>query len=251
MPVYKANGIVLSRRNLGETDRILTLFCRDNGKISVVAKGSRRPNSKFGGATELFTHSNLLLATGKSLDVVSQCEIYDCFPALRSDLTMMAIATYMCELIDRLLEEHEVEPEVFDLFLSGLHLMQKQVMDPEVVLHAFEMRLLAHRGYTPELNICVRCHVALSGTRRAFSPTLGGILCDKHLHAHEDSFQITPETCQTLQILLTAEIPDLAVLQMGSDTQAQVQRCLRWYIRYRIDRDLKSAAFLDVLRNSG
>src|SRR5579863_4167977 len=120
MPLYKADAIVLHRTNLGETDKILTLLCRENGKLGAVAKGSRRPGSKLSGATELYTYSRFLLAIGKNLDIVSQCEIRESFPALRGDLALLSRATYLCELTDRLVEEREPNPEVFDMLLSAL-----------------------------------------------------------------------------------------------------------------------------------
>src|SRR5215468_2707066 len=102
MPAYTTTGLVLHRLNLGETDKILTLYTREHGKLSAVAKGARRAGSRLSGATELFTDSKFLLATGKTLDIVTQCEIRESFPALRNDLERLARATYFCELLDRM-----------------------------------------------------------------------------------------------------------------------------------------------------
>ena len=96
MPVYKVNAVVLRRTDLGETDRILRLLTKEAGKVDAVAKGARRGMSRLSGATELFTFSRMLLAVGKSLDIVSQCEIRETFPALRDDLSHLARATYLC-----------------------------------------------------------------------------------------------------------------------------------------------------------
>src|SRR5579862_2141676 len=110
MPLYKSTAIVLHRTNLGETDRILTLLGRETGKLNAVAKGARGPKSRLSGVSELFTHSRILLAAGRNLDIVSQGEIRESFPALRTDLALMARATYLCELTDRLTEEREPDP---------------------------------------------------------------------------------------------------------------------------------------------
>ena len=75
MASYSVNGLVIHRVNTGETDRILTLFTREKGKLSAIAKSSRSAKSRSSGATELFTASKYLLGEGKSLDVVSQIEI--------------------------------------------------------------------------------------------------------------------------------------------------------------------------------
>src|SRR5947209_17527381 len=100
--LYKVNAIVLRRNDLGETDRILRLLTREAGRVDAVAKGARRGTSKLSGATELFTQSRMLLATGKTLDIVSQCEIRESFPRLRTDLPALARASYLCELVGRM-----------------------------------------------------------------------------------------------------------------------------------------------------
>jgi DNA repair protein RecO (recombination protein O) len=251
MPVYKANALVLHRINLGETDKILTLFCREAGKLSAVAKGARRGSSKLSGATELFTHSRLLLAVGKSLDIVSQCEIRESFPALRTDLAKLTRATYLCELTDRLVEEREPNPEVFDLMLSALYLLQRTKKDPDAIVHAFELRLLAERGYSPVLERCVKCGEELDRRRLAFSPSLGGVLCSADRYAHDDAIAVGWETLALMRRLMDAETDELVQLTPPGKALQEVAKCLRWYIRYRTERDLKSVDFLEMLRMTG
>src|SRR5579871_4481700 len=131
MPSYTAAGLVLRRINLGETDKILTLYTREHGKLSAVAKGARRAGSRLSGATELFTYSRNLLAR----------------------------ATYLCELLDRLTLERDatMSEELCDLTLSALYLLKRAQDYPDGVVHAYELRLLAALGYAPVLDRCVRC----------------------------------------------------------------------------------------------
>lgn len=256
MSIYKATGIVLHRIALGETDKIVTLLTREFGKLGAVAKGARRLTSKLGGATELFTYSSLLLATGKSLDVISQCEVRETFPALRSDLGLLARATYLCELTDRLIEEREPNPDVFDLLLSALYLLQRATQVPDLIVHAYELHLLAERGYTPALDTCVRCGRALGQQKVGFSPSLGGALCNACRYAAQDAITIGHETLRRMRWLQTAAAEELIRQAQNSEEAGrsdlrETGQCLRWYIRYRIDRDLKSMEFLDMLRMTG
>jgi DNA repair protein RecO (recombination protein O) len=248
MPVYKATGIVLHRSNLGETDKIVTLLTREAGKLNAVAKGSRRPGSKLSGATELFTCSRLLLATGKSLDIVTQCEMKEAFTALRGDLSLLARATYLCELTDRFIEEREPNQEVFDLLLSALYLLRRAQDRPDIIVHAFELRLLAERGYAPALDHCVRCGSALEKRRFGFSPSLGGALCSADRFAVNDAITVNPEILAFMRQLSDAEPGELISLAPEPAVMRDVAKCLRWYIRYRTERDLKSAEFLEMLR---
>jgi DNA repair protein RecO (recombination protein O) len=250
MPVYKANAIVLHRFSLGETDRVLTLLTREAGKLSAVAKGSRRPGSRLSGATELFTVGRMLLAVGKSLDIVSQCEIRESFPGIRADLGLLARATYMCELTDRLTEEREPEPELFDLLHSALYLLQRSTDQPDMIVHAYELRALAQRGYEPVLQHCVKCGAQVERGRAAFSPSLGGALCAEDRFASQDAIQIAFPTIELLRKLAHADTEQLVTARAGAIPLGEVDQCLRWYIRFRTERELKSAEFLDILRLS-
>src|SRR2546430_16308401 len=91
MPVYKAEGIVIRRANLGEADRLVTLFCLDHGKVTVAARGARKMKSRFVGRLELFSHVRALLAVGRTLDVVSQGEVAATFLMVRQDLDRLRV----------------------------------------------------------------------------------------------------------------------------------------------------------------
>lgn len=247
MPVYRASGIVLRRISLGETDRIITVLTPELGKVSAVAKGARRPGSRFSGATELFTNLRLLLAKGRTIDIVSQCEIRDSFPAIRADLELLARATYLCELVDRLLADREPNQEVHDLLLAALYLLQRTRSNPDVIVHSFELRLMSERGYAPHLDSCVTCDGPLAAGRYAFSPTAGGLLCAS-CRWPDDAVRIHPPSLRLFRTLLDADTEELVLLAQTDIQTAEVARCMHWYIRYHLDQDLKSAEFLDMLR---
>ena len=251
MPSYSANGLVLHRINLGETDKIVTLYTRELGKISAVAKGARKGNSRLSGATELFTLSRFLLGTGKSLDIVQQCEISAAFSSLRLDLERMARATYFCELLDRFTAERDASSsaELLDLTVSALRLLEQaapQILD--LAVHAYELRLLDTLGYAPVLTHCVRCGEPIHGRQIGFSPALGGVLCAFDRFKADDAQALSGEAAAMLQMLGTEEPEAWRTQTVTPKIAADMARALRWYIRARTERNLKSADFLDSLR---
>lgn len=250
MPTYTANAIVLHRLNLGEADRIVTLYTREHGKLSAVAKGARRAKSQFGGVTELFMVARMLLATGKNLEVISQCEITRSFSGLRSDLDMLARATYFCELLDRLTpERYEVTaPELFDLTTAALELLEQATAAPDMAVHAYELHLLTALGYEPTLDQCVRCGLPLERFPIGFSPSQGGTLCPADRFRADDAFALSRDALHLLQTLIQADNAEILALRPDRKTAAEVAKALRWYIRFRTERDLKSADFLDQIR---
>ena len=131
MRTYTASGIVLRRIDLGEKDRILTVFTKEHGKLSAVAKGSRRPGSRLSGASEPFTYSKMFLATGRDLDVLSQAEVKESFPNIKAAMASVAYAVYLLELADRFTEERHPNPELFDTLLSAMYVLESGT-DPEI-----------------------------------------------------------------------------------------------------------------------
>lgn len=250
MPTYPANGLVVHRIDLGENDRILTLFTREHGKVSAVAKGARRAKSRLSGATDLFTHSRFLLGTGRNLDIVSQCEIAHSFPDLRYDLERLARATYFCELLDRLTLERDAiaSDELFDLTLSALHLLARAETYLDGIVHAYELHLLAIIGYAPVLDQCVKCGSPLERRQIGFSPSLGGTLCNADRYKADDAVSLSQESVEMMQTLMQEPPETVLGLEPAPKTAAEVARALRWFVRFRADRDLKSADFLDQLR---
>src|SRR5438105_2657604 len=119
--VYKAHTIILKRIAVGETDKIVTLFTREHGKLNAIAKGARRATSRLVGGTEPLTYARMLLAVGQNLDVLTQSEVQQAFLELRHDLAKLGHATYLLELTNAALEERQPHPELFDLLLAALH----------------------------------------------------------------------------------------------------------------------------------
>ena len=250
MPSYSAKGLVVHRLNLGETDKIVTLFTREFGKLSAVAKGVRKSGSRLSGATELFTQSRLLLATGKSLDIITQCEIEYSYPDLRLDLERLARASYYCELLDRFTLERDAitSEELFDITVAALRALQAAEENSlDLAVHAYELRLLDALGYAPVLDRCVRCDGPLYGRQSGFSPILGGTLCAADRYKADDSQGLTAGAITLLQNLAQSNFADFPA-PPDSKTAAELNRALRWYIRSRTERDLRSADFLDQLR---
>src|SRR5215471_12267089 len=117
--VYRTEAVIIRRADVGEADRALTLFT-PHGKRRVVAKSARKTTSRLAGHIELFTHTSLLLAVGRNLDIVTQSVIIHSFDTLRRDLRRISAAYYVAELIDRLTEEDDENRPAFDLLVATL-----------------------------------------------------------------------------------------------------------------------------------
>ena len=117
--LYRAQAFVLKRMDLGEADRILTLYTREQGKLRAVARGVRKATSRAAGHLEPFTLTDLLLAVGRELDVVSQATTIGAFREVREDVVLISHAYYLAELTDLLTEDRMENREVFEALVDG------------------------------------------------------------------------------------------------------------------------------------
>ncbi len=245
--LYRTEAIILRRQDFGEADKLLTLYTPGLGKTRVLAKGVRKPKSRKGGHVELFTHSNLLIAKGKSLHIVTQAETIHSFLPIRSELEKTGYAYYAAELLDRFTAEGEENRPLFDLLLATLSRLADSE-DPDLVLRFFELHLLGYVGYRPQLFHCVRCASAADETMAVFSPMDGGLLCLRCGEGERGCQKVSPGTVATLRYLQTRDYALCRRLQLGQRTRKELENLLRRYVTFLLERGLKSADFIDVLR---
>src|SRR3989339_1216692 len=100
MPAYKTKALCLKYKRFSEADKLVTIFSREYGKIKVIAKSARRVPSSLGGRVETLCLNNFLLAKGRSLDIVSQCEVLETFQAIRENGSSLALAYYFLKVVD-------------------------------------------------------------------------------------------------------------------------------------------------------
>ena len=177
MPSYRDEGVVLRTQRLGEADRIVTLLTRGRGRVRAVAKGVRRTGSRFGARLEPFSHIDVQLYEGRSLDTVTQVESLGSHGAeLAEDYPRWTAGTAMLEAAERLTPvEREPAVQQYLLLVGGLRTLVSRTHDPSLVLDAFLLRSLAIAGWSPSFSDCARC--GAPGPHRAFSVTGGGVLC--------------------------------------------------------------------------
>src|SRR5580692_997924 len=166
--IYRDDGIVLRTQKLGEADRIVTVLTRKNGRIRAVAKGVRRTKSRFGARVEPFTHVDLMLYTGRSLDVITQAETVRSYgDPLVGDYARYTTGIAMLETAERFTSvEKEPALRQFLLLVGGLRTLVDGEHTPRLVLDAFLLRSLAVAGYAPALDECAIC-----GTRTPPRPS--------------------------------------------------------------------------------
>jgi DNA repair protein RecO (recombination protein O) len=261
---YSSEAIILKRSDLGEADRILTLFTPYKGKFHAIAKGIRRPISKKAGHIELLSHCRLHVAVGRNLDIVTQAENIENFLHVRNDLWHMTCGFYLAELVDRFIEERTPHQDVYNLLLEALRVLdtdavelQQQRTDgtlpagqehgrTQLLLRHFEIYLLSYIGYEPVLRTCAHCNVELQPVENGFTPALGGALCPNCSHLWAQPLSMN--ALKVLRLLHRTEWAKVPRLRLDARLHAELEAAMHGLLRFHLERDLKSWSFLEMLR---
>jgi DNA repair protein RecO (recombination protein O) len=251
MPVprrYTTDAIVLSRFDLGEADRVLTLITPAGGKLKAIAKGIRRPTSRIGGSLEPFAELTVALARGRTFDVVTQVSVGHAWLHLRDDLESTATAWYLAELADRSLEERHAAEPLYALLRRAYELLDAGMASGRVA-RWFEMHLLDELGVRPEVDRCVECDRVLeSDARFRWVPPLGGVVCDRCPGPPHDRTGLSLDALKVLKAYQRLDIEALAGLRLSAQVESEVETALRDFVRHVLEREARSLAFLDEVR---
>jgi DNA repair protein RecO (recombination protein O) len=253
MPIprmYKTQAIVLSRFELGEADRVLTLLTPHDGKLKAIAKGVRKPRSRIGGTLEPFAELHLVLVHGRTFDVITQASVGEAWLHLRDRLESAATAWYIGELAERAVEERAAAYPVYALLRRAFQLLDDG-MAPGRVARWYEYGLADALGMRPEVDRCVECDRALEehDTFR-WVPALGGIVCQRHPGPPAEQVGLSLDALKLLRAYRRLDIEALAALRLPQSVESEVEDALRRFLRYVLERDARSLAFLDEVRGS-
>jgi len=244
---YRAEAIVLKTLDLGEADRILTLLTRHFGKVRVIAKGIRRPTSRLAGHAEPLAHATFQLARGRELDVLTGAEARTTYHAIREDLDRIAAGWYLAELADRFTADHAPAAPAFDLLERALgHLEAGHA--PALVCRWWDLHLLDRTGFRPELATCARCSGALRETANGWSPYDGGVVCDTCIDRSTVGMPaLSVRGLKSLRYLLASDFAGAALLRVDAALERELERHLRAFLQYVLDREIASSRLMDEL----
>lgn len=176
MESIQAKGLVLRQVNYGEADRILTIFTKEEGIITVMAKGVRKYKSHQRAAASLFCYGEFTLHPGKNMYTMRGNKLINSFYSISQEIEKLALASYLCEITSYFVPEHEKEEDVLSLILNTLYILSEKERDLFLIKAVFELKLLSMVGYEIDADKCICCG---SEKTTVFSPIKSGMLCEE------------------------------------------------------------------------
>lgn len=213
MPGFKDEGVVLKRRDFGEADRLLTVLTRNNGKITVLAKGVRRITSRRAGNIELLNRVMMYLHKGKNFNILTEATALDTFSKLKEDLILSTYAYHLIELVDKLLAEGQENRFIYEKFVEVL---KKISQNPrQIFIRAFEVKVLSFLGFWSNTSL--------------------------------DTSDVSTNIKELLYILEHSDWPEIERISLDENEALELERILRYHIEKTIEGKLKSRQFLKNL----
>lgn len=246
---YRTPALILKRRNFGEADRQVTLLTPHHGKFDAIAKGARKPASRKTGHVELFMKSDLLIAAGRSLDIITQAELIDPYLPIRENLERGAYASYAAELLDRFTFDSD-DSQTIDLFDLLDTTFARLCHDADIlrVIRYYELRLLDLVGFRPELQQCVITQDPVIAQDQFFSFEEGGVVSVDGALQTAGLARLPLETLKILRHFQRSPYEHLAMLKLNAFQHQQLEAILLGYIRHILESRVESVDFIQRLR---
>jgi DNA repair protein RecO (recombination protein O) len=235
--LYRCNGVVLRTYPLGEADRIISFITDTHGKVRAVAKGIRKTKSRIGARLEPMAHVSLLMYEGRGeLEIVSQADTIEPHRHIREDLDRLTHAAAMLEAVDLVAQERQADPRLYQMIVGALRSLDQR--DSPLMVAAFYWKLLAHEGYEPSLDECVRC----GGTEDlvGFDPVAGGVTC----RADTLGVRVSDEARELMGMILGGQL-NIALAQPVGPATHEVERLATAALEHTLERRLKAGRVLD------
>lgn len=246
MSLKKVQGVVLKAINLGESDKIITIYTDSIGKVDVVAHGARKTKSRIMASTQPFCYGEYVLYRGKNLFTLSQSSIIESFQSILMDLDKLAYGSYFLELIDNLNEKEFRNVSMLALLLKTLYILINDNVNLELLRLTLNFKAIALSGYLPQLNFCQNCNTKI-GDSAYFSIEDGGLKCNKCGSIYKN-YELSKSHIQFLHILKNIKLENLRDIKYDEKVIEFLQIILDNYIKYYTGREFHSIGLIKKIK---
>ncbi len=248
MSYIKTKGVILKEVNVGEADKILTIFSRNKGKISGSAKGARRPKSALVAGTQLFCYSDLVLFKGKDMYSINSCDVIESFYEIRNDLVKLTYAAHINEIVLDTVQEEQPSTRVLQLFLNSLYMLAKTDKAPEQIARVFEIRLMSILGYAPYVSGCIKCG-SDEFINFSFSFRKCGFLCKQCIEDDKYALSLSEGAARAIHFIVHSNIKNIFSFDVSNNVLAELEKVSKRYLKDRLERDYNKLDFLKTLNS--
>jgi DNA repair protein RecO (recombination protein O) len=247
--LHRLEGIVIRSMDYGESNKIITIFTRDAGKVGIMVRGAKKMNSRHSAITQLFTYGEFVFfKSGSQMGTLNHADILTSHHRLRADLMLTAYCAYMAEMVDRIGIDNEPNPYIYEQLRAALAGVEEG-KDPQVITHFFEMKMLIQAGYAPNFDQCSLCGEATN--HPLLNIQLGGMICDHCVSDHTQLIPITDSLLKLLRLLVRVDLNRLGKVEVKPDTKQLLKKVMRAFFHTHIGIQFRSQHVMDQMEKYG
>jgi DNA repair protein RecO (recombination protein O) len=242
LSIIETKAVIIKTQDFKENDKLVWFYTEKLGKITAIVRGAKKSKSKFLALTLPLCYGEYMVYKGKSLYTLQEGKIIQSFQGLLNNLHKLTYSSYLCELIDIACADNEINIELFRNLITTLYLLNTDALDYELLVRAFELKLLRTTGYNLTLDNCSICRKKISSSNYISLSHYGGI-CDECPKEH--GVFISKGTYNALRFLINMNIDKLYRLSLNNEIKNEIEKVITFLISSSYARKPKS---LDMLK---
>lgn len=243
---FTTEGLVLKEASVGESDRLVTLMTREHGIIKAFAAGAKNITSKKGAATALLTYSSFTVLQKNGTNRIYEATPITSFFSMGSDITVLALSQYICELALVFGQEGTANEELLRLVLNSLHFLIKEKRDPYLIKAITELRIAVLGGYTPDLVACSQCGEFESDLM--YFDLSNGTLCCGECSVLKEGIPLSRTMLSAMRHIVYSKFEKLYSFQIPEDSAFMLSNVIERFITLQTDYNFKTLEFFNAVK---
>ncbi len=215
---YKYTGIILGKKDVGETDRIYTIYTLESGKIRVLAKSVRKANAKLAGFLENFNLAEIFIAKSQGMGKITGSLVINNFSEIRNNLEIVRDVFDSVNILNKLIKDENGDRKIFEIFREYLETMDEIAKEDnqgknEIISLGFAFRLFEELGYKIEVGNCAYCQEKIKEGNNFFDPEQGGVVCEKCLPNLKTRIKVSSNAIKIIRLIFRNSLKSLKKLK--------------------------------------
>lgn len=244
MSYVKTKGMVVREVKVGDYDKILTVVTEDLGKISVSARGVRRSGNRYSAGTQIFSYCDWVLYKGRNTYTLNSCDIIDPFYEIREDMTLLAYAAHMLQLIQDTTFENQPSKNQLMVLIYALKALLQKNRTPSLIIRVFALKIAQLSGFEPYVSGCCMCKTKEIDDIH-FSFEHCGFVCEECVRELDDVIQIKKGTAKAIIYVLCADPQKAFEFELSPDVLKNFADVVDRYVDDRLEKNYSKSNFLD------
>ena len=253
MQTYFIEGIILKHKNFREVDRLITIYTKQYGKLELLSKGSRKIKSKLAGSLEPFFYVKMQIAKGKKIDVITSSEVIKNNKNLASNLEKIALASFIFEVLDNATKVYQKDEKTFQLLIETMGIIDQAREIEKIkskIIWFFVWRTLDLAGFKPEFDKCLKCKKDFDTEKYFFDYKNGGIICLNCQNKVKNKIAVTSKLINIMKLIYKEDFTHLEDLHIENKISQHFSKITFLFLKYHLEKELKSEKFLKIFKDS-